>query len=159
MFFLLFSLVSDIGLVLLDGRKLEVLAALKNLLNLVAADGALKSEDHLLSGFRLLVEHGLGLTTKTSLLAVVTTLTLCVDAVLALLVLSNLVGSVLSALLRGAESVLGLGNGNHLLCVCFFLWQKKLFINLINNFVYLFFLPFFPYVLYSVEKKTCPLIL
>ena len=106
-------LVSDIGLVLLDGRKLEVLATLEGLLDLVAADGALKSKDHLLGCFRLLVEHGLGLTTKTSLLAVVTTLTLGVDAILALLVLGDLVGGVLSALLRGAESVLSLGDGDH----------------------------------------------
>lgn len=99
-----------------------MLAALKSLLDLVAADGALESEDHLLGCLCLLVEHGLSLTTKTLLLAVVTTLTLSVDAVLALLVLGDLVGSVLSALLRGAESVLGLGDGNHFLCV--YLWEK-----------------------------------
>ena len=93
-----------------------MLAALKNLLDLVAADSALKSEDHLLGSLCLLVEHGLGLTTKTSLLAVVTTLTLGVDAILALLVLGDLVGCVLAALLRGAESVLGLGDGNHFMC-------------------------------------------
>ena len=38
----------------------------------------------------LLVEDGLGLTTKTRLLAVITTLALCVEGILALLVLRHL---------------------------------------------------------------------
>ena len=120
-----FCLVCDIGLVLLDGRKLEVLATLEGLLGLVAADGALESKDHLLGCFRLLVEHGLGLTTKTSLLAVVTTLTLGLRAVLALLVLGDLVGSVPSALLGGEESVLSLGDSDHL---CVFFCEEELVI-------------------------------
>ena len=95
-----------------------MLATLKNLLDLVAADSAFESENHLLGSLCLLVEHGLCLTTKTSLLAVVTTLTLSVDAVLALLVLGDLVGGVLTALLRRAESVLGLGDGNHFFVLC-----------------------------------------
>ena len=45
--------------------------------------------------------------------------TLSVHAFLALLVLGDLVGSVSPALLGGAESVLGLRDGNHLcLSVC-----------------------------------------
>lgn len=48
-------------------------------------------------GLGLLVEDGLGLTTITALLPVVTTLTLGSERVLALLVLGNLVGGVLPA--------------------------------------------------------------
>ena len=54
---------------------LKVLAALQSALQLVAALGALQTQHHLLRGLCLLVEDGLGLTTKTLLLAVVTTLT------------------------------------------------------------------------------------
>ena len=58
----------------------------------------------------LLLEDGLGLTTITGLLTVVTTLTLDVQRSLTGLVLGNLVGSVLSALGAGAEGVASLGN-------------------------------------------------
>ena len=52
--------------------------------------GAFESEDDLLGGLGLLVEDGLGLTTITGLLSVVTTLTLGEDRVLTLLVLGDL---------------------------------------------------------------------
>lgn len=56
--------------------KLEVLAALEGELGLGLADGALQSQDDLLGGLGLLVEDGLGLTTVTALLTVITTLSL-----------------------------------------------------------------------------------
>lgn len=56
--------------------KLEVLASLEGQLCLRLAVHALQSQDNLLGGLGLLVEHGLGLTTETALLAVVTSLTL-----------------------------------------------------------------------------------
>lgn len=56
--------------------KLEVLAALQRKLLLGLASSALKTKDNLLGGLGLLVEDGLGLTTITALLPVVTTLTL-----------------------------------------------------------------------------------
>lgn len=58
-------------------------------------------------GLGLLVEDGLGLTTVTALLPVVTTLTLGGKRVLALLVLGNLVGGVLLASLVLAVSAAG----------------------------------------------------
>jgi hypothetical protein len=56
--------------------QLEVLAALQGELLLGLALGALKTQDNLLGGLGLLVEDGLGLTTVTTLLPVVTALTL-----------------------------------------------------------------------------------
>ena len=58
--------------------KLEVLAALQRQLLLGLAGSALETQDDLLGGLGLLVEDGLGLTTVTALLAVVTALTLAV---------------------------------------------------------------------------------
>jgi hypothetical protein len=59
--------------------KLEVLAALESELLLGLAGSALEAEDNLLGGLGLLVEDGLGLTTVTALLPVVTALTLGVQ--------------------------------------------------------------------------------
>lgn len=56
-------------------KHTEVLASLDGLLLLVTAVYALHSEHNLLCGLGLLVEHRLGLTTKTLLLAVITSLT------------------------------------------------------------------------------------
>jgi hypothetical protein len=61
---------------LLVTTQLEVLAALQSELLLGLALSALETQDDLLGGLRLLVEDGLGLTTVTALLPVVTTLTL-----------------------------------------------------------------------------------
>jgi hypothetical protein len=59
--------------------KLEVLATLQGELLLLLASSALKTQDDLLGSLGLLVEDGLGLTTITALLPVVTTLTLGVQ--------------------------------------------------------------------------------
>lgn len=67
-----------------------MLASLKGQLCLGLAGGALQSQDDLLGGLGLLVEDGLGLTTVTRLLAVVTTLTLGEEGSLASLVLGDL---------------------------------------------------------------------
>lgn len=56
-----------------------MLAALQSQLFLGLAGSALKTQDNLLGGLGLLVENGLGLTTVTTLLPVVTTLTLGVQ--------------------------------------------------------------------------------
>ena len=56
--------------------QFEVLASLQRQLLLGLALGALQSQHNLLGGLGLLVEDGLGLTTVTALLPVVTTLTL-----------------------------------------------------------------------------------
>jgi hypothetical protein len=74
--------------------------------------GTFKTEDNLLGSLSLLVENGLGLTTITRLLTVVTSLTLSKQRGLTGLVLSDLVGSVLSALGALTVGVAGLGNVN-----------------------------------------------
>jgi len=61
-------------LLLLVTTKLKVLATLQGHLVLVLADLALHTKDDLLGSLGLLVEDGLGLTTITGLLSVVTTL-------------------------------------------------------------------------------------
>ena len=90
--------------------KLEVLAALQRQLALGLALDTFQAQDNLLRGLRLLVEDGLGLTTVTALLAVVTALTLGEEGSLAGLVLGDLVLGVLAALLAFAVRVAGLGN-------------------------------------------------
>lgn len=107
-----------------------MLAALQGQLLLGLASSALETQDNLLGGLGLLVEDGLGLTTVTTLLPVVTTLTLggqggleihCIstsgprdriEAVshLASLVLGDLVLGVLVAVLGLAVSPAGLGD-------------------------------------------------
>ena len=72
-------------------RRYALLAALEGHLHLVLADGALQTEYDLLGRLRLLVEDGLGLTTVTGLLTVVTALALGGQGILALLVLRHLV--------------------------------------------------------------------
>lgn len=56
--------------------KLEVLATLQGQLHLRLAGNTLQSQDNLLCGLSLLVKDGLGLTTITRLLAVVSALSL-----------------------------------------------------------------------------------
>jgi hypothetical protein len=65
---------SRLTLLLLVTTELEVLAALQSHLVLVLADLALQTKNNLLGGLGLLVEDGLGLTTITGLLSIVTTL-------------------------------------------------------------------------------------
>ena len=96
-----------------ETHQFEVLGSLERELHLVLADGALETEDNLLGGLCLLVEHRLGLTTETGLLPVVTTLTLSVDGVLTLLVLGHLVRSVLTALLALAVGAACLWDVDH----------------------------------------------
>jgi hypothetical protein len=52
-----------------------VFAALQRQLLLVFADSAFKTQDNLLGGLGLLVEHRLSLTTETGLLTTITTFT------------------------------------------------------------------------------------
>jgi hypothetical protein len=87
-----------------------VLAALQGQLALGLALDALQSQHNLLGGLGLLVEDGLGLTTITGLLAVITALSLSEQRGLASLVLGDLVLGVLAALLALAVGVTGLGN-------------------------------------------------
>ena len=61
-------------LLLLLSSELEVLASLEHDLVRLRALGTLELQHDLLRGLHLLVEHGLGLTTITGLLAVITTL-------------------------------------------------------------------------------------
>ena len=87
-----------------------MLAALQGQLALGLALDALQSQHNLLGGLGLLVEDGLGLTTITGLLAVITALSLSEQRGLASLVLGDLVLGVLAALLALAVGVTGLGN-------------------------------------------------
>lgn len=95
---------------LLVTTQLEVLASLQGQLQLGLALDALQPQDDLLGGLGLLVEDGLGLTTITALLPVITSLTLGEQGGLASLVLGDLVLGVLAALLALAVGVTGLGN-------------------------------------------------
>ena len=90
-----------------------MLAPLDGALGVVLAALALQLQHNLLGGFCLLVENGLGLTTISRLLPVITTLSLGRQAVLTLLVLSDLVKGVLLALLVFAVGLLGLRNVHH----------------------------------------------
>ena len=74
---------------------------------------AFHSKNDLLGGLCLLVEHRLGLSTVTGLFSVVTTFTLCKKRSLSGLVLSDLVGGVLLALLPLAVGTSGFGNIDH----------------------------------------------
>ncbi len=74
------------------------------------------------------MEHGLGLSTKTGLLLVVSALTLGVQRGLASLVLGHLVLGVLAALLAGAEGLARLGDG-HLQKTNSVLWFQMYFLH------------------------------
>lgn len=93
--------------------ELELLAALHDLKGTGLASSALQTKDDLLGGLGLLVEDRLGLTSITSLLAVITTLTLGEETGGSSLVLGNLVEGVLTALREIAQSATGLGNVHH----------------------------------------------
>lgn len=103
--------------------ELEVLAALKRELGLGLARDALKTENNLLGSLGFLVENGLGLTTVTTLFAVITTLTLSEKGSLAGLVLGDFVLSMLAAILALAVGLTGLGNVNHCLGSCRSEWK------------------------------------
>lgn len=95
---------------LLVTAKLEVLAALEGELGLGLALRALEAQHHLLGRLCLLVEHGLGLTSVTGLLSIVTTLSLREQRGLSCLVLSDLVLSMLLAIFALAVGAASLGN-------------------------------------------------
>lgn len=95
------------------GTELEVLGTLKSQMLLGLTFLALQTKDDLTCGLGLLVEDGLGLTSETHLLAIVTTLSLGEVRGLSGLVLGHLVGLVLAALLAGAVSLTFLGYVNH----------------------------------------------
>ena len=63
------------------------------------AVGTFQTQGNLLGSLSLLVENGLGLSTKTRLLTVITSLTLSEKGVLSLLILGDLLLSVLVAVL------------------------------------------------------------
>jgi len=90
-----------------------MLASLDGMLGDVLAGLALQPQDNLLCGLSLLVKDGLGLSSVTRLLPVITPLTLRIERILALLVLGNLVKGVLLAVLSLAEGLLGLRNVHH----------------------------------------------
>lgn len=70
---------------------------------LVLADSAFQTQDNLLGSLGFLVEDGLGLTTVTALLTVVTALSLGENGGFTGLVLGNFVGGVTTALLTGTK--------------------------------------------------------
>jgi hypothetical protein len=102
-----------LALLLLVATKLEVLAPLQRQLLLRLALAALKTQHDLLGRLRLLVEDGLGLTTVTRLLSVITTLALSERAGLSGFVLGNTVKRVLVALRAAAVGPPRLGNVDH----------------------------------------------
>ena len=95
------------------GTKLEVLGTLESQMLLGLTFLALQTKDNLTGGLGLLVEHGLGLTSETHLLGIVTTLSLGEVGCLSGLVLGDLVDLVPTALLAGTISLTLLGYVNH----------------------------------------------
>jgi len=109
-----------LSLLLLLASQLEVLASFDGHLILSLAVRALQPEDDLLGGLGLLSEDGLGLSTVSLLLAVVTTLALGLERIFTLLVLRHLVKRVLPAFGGGTESAASFRNVNH--------FQKLIFV-------------------------------
>ena len=95
------------------GTELEVLSTLENQMLLRLTFLALQTKDNLTCGLGLLVEHGLGLTSETHLLGIVTTLSLGEVGSLSGLVLGDLVDLVLTALLAGTVCLTFFGYVNH----------------------------------------------
>ena len=113
---------ADTSLGLLITTKFEGLATLQNKLMLVLANSAFQTQDNLLGSLGFLVEDGLGLTTVTALLAVVTALSLSENGSFTGLVLGNFVGGVTTALLTGTEGFTSLRDvdlckGKRLRCI------------------------------------------
>lgn len=90
-----------------------MLGTLERELSLRLALGALETQDYLLGGLRLSVEDRTGLTTITTLLAVVPPLTLSIQRCLTSLVLGHLVRSVAATVLAFAKGVTRLRDVNH----------------------------------------------
>jgi len=106
---------SNVSSALLVSTKFKVLASLDRLLSLVSAGCAFKSENNLLGSLGLLVENRLGLTSKTLLFSVVTSLSLSENGRLSDLVLGDLVRSVFLALFTWAEGLSSLWDVDHFL--------------------------------------------
>lgn len=104
---------NHLSLSLLVATDLEVFASLDGNLLACLALTAFHAQHNLLGGLGLLAQNGLRLTTKALLLAIVTTTALCRARLLALLVLSHLVQSVLLAF-AFAEGTPSLGDVHHL---------------------------------------------
>lgn len=92
--------------------KFKVLGSLDAQLLLGLANLAFHSQDNLTGGLCLLVKDGLGLTSETHLLGIITSLSLCEIGCFSRLVLSDLVDSVLLAL-ASAISLAFFGNIHH----------------------------------------------
>merc|ERR1711931_221877 len=125
-----------LSLLLLLASKLEMLASFDDDLIFALAIRAFQSEDDLFRGLGLLSEDGLGLTSVSLLLAVVTPFALSLERILAFFVLRYFVQSVFSAFGRGAESPTSFGNVHHFYAVekCFYKLQIFILeIKLINN--------------------------
>jgi hypothetical protein len=95
------------------GTELEMLRPLQSQMLLSLALLTFHTQHNLPCSLGLLVKDGLGLTTETHLLGVVTTLSLGEVGGLARFVLGDLVDLVLAALLAGAEGFAFLGYVNH----------------------------------------------
>lgn len=87
--------------------KNECLATLNGVESSSLANGALELEGNLLCGLCLLSEDGLGLSSETSLLGIISSLSLSDGGGLASFVLRNLVGGVLQALTAVSPHDLG----------------------------------------------------
>lgn len=101
------------------GTELEVLGPLKSQVLLGLTFLALQTKNDLTCSLGLLVEDGLGLTSETHLLGIITTLSLGEVGGLSGLVLGDLVDLVLTALLAGTEGFAFFGYVNH------FFFDKK----------------------------------
>ena len=95
------------------GTELEVLGPLKSQVLLGLTFLALQTKNDLTCSLGLLVEDGLGLTSETHLLGIITTLSLGEVGGFSGLVLGNLVDLVLTALLAGTEGFAFFGYVNH----------------------------------------------
>lgn len=92
--------------------NLKMLAPLNRMLRDMLATLTLEPQDNLFGSFSLLVEDRFCLTAITRLLAIITALPLCSQAILSLLILGNLVQGVLFALLGFAVGLFCLRNVN-----------------------------------------------
>jgi len=102
------------------GTKLEMLGSLQSQMLLGLTFLALQPQNNLTGGLGLLVKHGLGLSSKSHLLGVVTTLSLGEVRSLSGLVLGDLVVLVLTALFTSAVGLTFLGYIHHFDFFC--LW-------------------------------------
>merc|ERR1719296_558668 len=109
-------LVTTFGLL---SAQLEVLGPLQRQMLLRLTFLALQTKHNLPRGLGLLVEDGLGLSSKTHLLRIVTTLSLGEVGRLSGLVLGHLVGLVLAALLTRAVGFAFFGDVDHFGCWLF----------------------------------------